>query len=462
MRKRKVLVVDDEKLIRWSVGQRLLAWGFEATEAENAATAIGFLSHESPDLVLLDMRLPDGSGMDVLKEVKSTNPALPVIMITAHGVLEEAVEAMRAGAYHFLTKPINFEELKVTMQNALEMESLKQEIDLYKEREKRQFDPSTIVAESAAMRRVLEVTAKIARSEASLVLLTGESGSGKDLVAHAIHDMSRRCQRPFLAINCSAIPETLLESELFGHEKGAFTDARAQKRGLLEIADGGTVFLDEVGDLSLGLQAKFLRFLEERTFKRVGGLTDIEVDVRIVAATNVNLEAASRDGKFRRDLYFRLSIMPIQMPSLRERPEDIEPLARRFVQVFNEKFKKSVKGVSPRALERFLSYDWPGNVRELRNAVERAMILEDGDVLDISAFPMEATAASPSYACVAGMETPGAPGSGLDEVEKCVIEKALAAAHGNQSRAARILKVSRDRLRYKMKKYGLGGGRDGD
>ena len=308
MPKKKILIIDDERLIRWSLAQKMMGWGYQVVEAESGAAGLRSLTDESPDLLLLDMKLPDAKGTDVLEDLRKNWPELPVIMITAFGVIEDVVTAMRRGAYDFITKPIDDAKLRSTVVHALEAAALKKKIATYREIERTKSTNVPIVGQTPVMRQLLEVVKKLAESEASIILLQGESGTGKDLFAQTLHLWSRRSEAPFLAINCSAIPASLLESELFGYEKGAFTDAKQQKRGLVELADEGTLFLDEISSLDLSLQAKLLRFLETRTFKRVGGLRDIEVDLRVVAATNQDLEVLSRQEKFRTDLFYRLNV----------------------------------------------------------------------------------------------------------------------------------------------------------
>ncbi len=452
MTKKKILIVDDEKLIRWSLRQRLSEWGLEVAEAENARDALRIAQEELPDMVMLDMRLPDASGLDVLEELKKTWPELPIVMITAYGVIDDAVAAMRKGAYDFITKPIDYAKLSSAVKNALESASLKKEIAYYKEREEKEFALSQIVAVSLEMKSVLEMVKKIAASEVSIVLLQGESGTGKDVLAHAIHGLSRRKEFPFLAVNCSAIPENLLESELFGFEKGAFTDAKQQKKGLVETAEGGTVFFDEISTLGLHLQAKLLRFLETQSFKRVGGLKDIEVDLRVLAATNQDLEGLMREGKFRSDLFYRLNVCPISLPPLRKRREDILPLVNHFIGHFNIKFRKNISRLSPEAEKALILHDWPGNVRELRNAVERAMIFEEGPVIQHKHLPIPLGKASEPAARPIGGEVHDKILS-LPETEKTLILRALKESGRNQSRAARLLDISRDTLRYKIKKF---------
>ena len=453
MRKKKVLVVDDEKLIRWSLREKLSEWNLEVMEAEDGKSALRLAEEDTPDLVMLDVKLPDKKGTDVLKEFKKRRPELPVIMITAFGVIDDAVTAMRRGAYDFITKPVDYTKLQSTIKNALETASLKKEIAFYKEKEKNKFDPSQIVASSEKMQQVLKMVKKIAESEASIILLQGESGTGKDILAQAIHHLSRRNQAPYLAINCSAIPENLLESELFGYEKGAFTDAKQQKKGLVELADGGTLFLDEISTLNTNLQAKLLRFLETHTFKRVGGLKDIDVDIRVIAATNQDLEEASLEGKFRKDLFYRLNVCPVYIPPLRERREDITVLAEHFISQYNLKFRKDIKGLQKDAQKLFLEYDWPGNVRELKNALERAMIFEDDSFISTQYLPIRLNGVS-SFPKRSFEETSGKDLS-LPGMEKKLLVKALNQANGNKTKAARLLNITRDTLRYKIKKLNI-------
>lgn len=454
MRKRKVLIVDDEKLLRWSLSQKIQEWDFDVAEAENGEKALLSAEEEAPDLVMLDVKLPDWKGTDLLKELKKKNPDVPVIMMTAYGVIDDAVIAMRRGAYDFITKPIDNSKLKNTIKNALETASLKKEIAFYRERDKKQFDPSQIVARSTTMKHVYAMVKKIAESEASIILLQGESGTGKDLLSQTIHHLSRRHQSAYLAINCSAIPENLLESELFGYEKGAFTDAKQRKKGLVELAEDGTLFLDEISTLSLHLQAKLLRFLETQTFKRVGGLKDIEVDIRVIAATNQELEIACEEEKFRKDLYYRLNVCPVFIPPLRERKSDIIPLTQQFISHYNSKFRKDITGLAPEVEKLFVEYDWPGNVRELKNAVERAMIFEEESLITTKNLPIQLSK-SPIKSSGQIPDKFSKSGLSLEEMEMELLKEALKKAKGNQSQAAKLLKITRDTLRYKLKKYDL-------
>ena len=451
MPKKKILIIDDERLVRWSLAQKMTGWGYEVIEAESGAAGLRMLAVESPDLLLLDMKLPDAKGTDVLEDLRKNWPELPVIMITAFGVIEDVVTAMRRGAYDFITKPIDDAKLHGTVVHALEAAALKKKIAAYREIERTKHTSGQIVGETPVMRQLLDVLKKLAESEASIILLQGESGTGKDLFAQTLHLWSRRSEAPFLAINCSAIPATLLESELFGYEKGAFTDAKQQKRGLVELADEGTLFLDEISSLDPPLQAKLLRFLETRSFKRVGGLREIEVDLRVVAATNQDLEALSRQEKFRKDLFYRLNVCPVHLPTLAERKDDILPLARLFIAQYNRKFSKAIQGLEPAAEEMFLRYGWPGNVRELKNAIERAMIFEDGPFISPRYVPIRLD--SPPADAHADAPGPSFPeGLSLPEAEKEMLIHALERARGNKSLAARMLGISRDTLRYRLSK----------
>jgi two-component system response regulator AtoC len=454
MSRKRVLIIDDEKLIRWSLIQNLSEWNLETLEAETCDAGRQILERESPDLVILDINLPDQKGTDFLEEIKGQWPEIPVIMITAFGSIDDAVIAMRRGAYDFITKPINDLKLQNAVNNAMETASLKKEVAYYKEKEQKQFDPSSIVAESETMKKILEISQIVAQSETTIVLLQGESGTGKDLLAQAIHYLSRRNAASYQAINCSAIPENLLESELFGYEKGAFTDAKQQKKGLIELAHKGTLLLDEISTMSLPLQAKLLRFLETQTFKRVGGLKDIEVDIRVIAATNQDLETAIQEEKFRHDLYYRLNVCPIYIPPLRERKTDILPLANFFVRQENIRFRKNIKGFDKEAQKLFLDYDWPGNVRELKNAIERAMIFEKGPYITAKHLPFQSDKKQSLYTAPPKKQTLGGTMT-LADAEKELLIRALNKAHGNKSKAAKTLGITRDAMRYKIKKWNI-------
>jgi len=456
-----ILVVDDEHLIRWSLEQQLRREGYTVVLAETGAEALQKAQAESPDLVLLDVRLPDADGLEILERLRVTNPEAPVIMITAHGGVESAVRAMKLGANDYVIKPFDMEELKLTVKKALETKTLRRDVARFQAEASHGAKREDIVGISRVIRDLKGLIQRIAESDATTVLLEGESGTGKDLVARVIHFESARARAPFLAVTCVALPEHLLESELFGHEKGAFTDAKFLKKGLFEQADGGTVYLDEIGDMKQGLQAKLLRLIEEKTFRRVGAVRDLRVDARIIAATNRDLAAAIQAGDFRKDLYYRLKVFPIHLPPLREHPEDILPLALCFLSRFNREMRREILDIHPDAQACLQRYPWPGNVRELRNVLERAMILASGDVLKLEHLPPEIgtgqakpLSALPAPSKTAALTLP-VDGLRLEEVEQNLVSQALQATEGNQVRAARMLGISRDALRTRMRRFGF-------
>lgn len=456
MKKAKILVVDDEELIRWSLDQSLTEEGYEVIKAESGEEALEKVKVESPDLVFLDLQLPGITGMEALQKMKEINPHVIVIIITALGVVEMVVKAMKLGAYNYISKPFNLDELSIMVEKALETGKLKKEVETLRAVQSEQFSPVNIIGSDSKVKEVMAMIDKVAKSETTTVLITGESGTGKELVAKSIHQSSTRSNQPFMAINCAALPETLLESELMGHEKGAFTDAKIMKKGLFEEADGGTLFLDEIGEMAIGMQAKILRVLEEKTLRRIGGTKDITVDVRIISATNKELLKSIEDGTFRSDLYYRLQVIPIHLPPLRERKGDIMKLAKHFIDQFNVEFHKNVKAVSNMA-EKFLKeYSWPGNIRELKNVMERAIILEDEETLLVEHLPLEIVAmgASKPINTDANFQLP-AQGISLESVEQEFIRQALEQTKGNQSKAAKKLGLGIDAFRYRMKKFGL-------
>ena len=467
----KIMIVDDERLVRWSLRQKCEEWGYRVVEADSGIPGLKLAEKESPDLVLLDVRMPDLTGIEVLDQLKKNGDARAVIMITADPQLDDVKAALKLGAYDFVGKPVDFDELHVTIKNALEATNLRTEVQTLRGEIRRGAGYDSVVSVSSKMTELMNFVRKVASSEATTILIQGESGTGKDLIAKAIHYESSRQGKPFVAINCSAIPETLMEAELFGHEKGAFTDAKQMKKGLFEAADGGTLFLDEIGELSPLLQAKLLRVLEDQVIRRVGGIRDMQVDVRVIAASNRDLEKAVREGQFRQDLYYRLAIIAIFIPPLRERKEDILPLVDFFIERYNRRFKKSIRGITDDTRRLIFTHNWPGNVRELKNTIERGMILEDepflrpeylpfsvgesgGRTLFERTAPAEAGQPLPNGRMLPRLYIPEG-GTSLEEVEHAMVELAMRQAHGNQTHAAKLLDISRDALRYKLKKFGL-------
>jgi two-component system, NtrC family, response regulator AtoC len=472
----KIMIVDDERLVRWSVRQKCEEWGYLVVEADAGEPALRLAQRESPDLVLLDVRMPDLTGIEVLDQLKKNGDARAVIMITADPQLDDVKAAIKLGAYDFVGKPIDFDELHVAIKNALETTSLRNEVQALRGEVRRTVGYDSVVSVSPKMTELMNFVKKVAASAATTILIQGESGTGKDLIAKAIHYESTRHEKPFVAINCSAIPETLMEAELFGHEKGAFTDAKQMKKGLFEAADGGTLFLDEIGELSPLLQAKLLRVLEDQVVRRVGGLRDIQVDVRVIAASNRDLEKAVRESTFRQDLYYRLAIIAIFIPPLRDRKEDILPLVEFFIDRYNRRFRKSIRGITDQTRSLILNHNWPGNVRELRNTIERGMILEEepflrpvylpfsvgesgGRTLFERTSPADGGRTLPNGRALPRLYIPEG-GTSLEEVEHTMVELAMNQCNGNQTNAAKLLDISRDALRYKLKKFGLVRGDD--
>jgi DNA-binding NtrC family response regulator len=462
-----VLIVDDQPTIRKSLRHLLERKGYRACEADSGATAIQTAQAEEPEVILLDLRLPDGDGLEILERLQGVCPEAAVILLTGHGNVEVAVTAIKKGAEDFLEKdPSSLEVTELRVERALEMLKLRRENRYYRYQAHGRA-PGQISGDSPAIREIHAMVDLLAKAPQTTVLVQGESGSGKELVARAIHYRSARADKPFLEINCAGLSEHLLESELFGHERGAFTDAKALKRGLLEIADGGTLFLDEIGDMPLAIQPKFLRVLENRTFRRVGGTRDISVDVRVITASNKDLSKLVEKQTFREDLYYRLKVMPFTVPPLRERGNDILVLADLFVQEFNGMLKKHIRGYSLEAQQVLMAYSWPGNVRELRNVTERGMILCQGETIPISCLPAELQQLAGTMPAPPPVLAAGAPGQAqevgqplgvigtLEEMEQRYIREVLASASGNRSQAARVLGISRSTLQDKIRRYGL-------
>jgi DNA-binding NtrC family response regulator len=453
MSKPRVLIIEDEKLIRWSLRQRLVDEGYAVDEAETGREGLAKLADRTFDVVTLDYKLPDITGLQVLQEIQPRDGELVVVMITAYSNVEDAVEAMRLGAFDYVSKPFKMEELMLTIERGLERTRLKRQVRDLRAQMQAKFGIEGIIGACPAMQELSQIIRDIASSGASTIFIHGESGTGKDLVAKTIHYNSDRADHPFVNITCTAMAETLLESELFGHERGAFTDAKALKKGLLEVADGGTVFLDEVGDMPPILQAKLLRFLEEKAFRRVGGISDLEVDVRIIAATNRDIDKLVEQDKFREDLYYRLNIIPIRLPPLRERGEDLRMLTQHFIAMYASEFRKPITNITEQAQTKLAAYSWPGNIRELRNAIERAILLCKREVIDADDLVLGRIRDRAGDA-IQGLQLPG-NGVDLDQVEEQLVRQALQRTGGNQTRAAKLLTLSRDQLRYRMQKYGL-------
>ena len=448
-----IVVVDDEDLIRTWLGEKLRSAGYTVETASTGAEGRRLVTTAAPALVLLDLRLPDGNGIQLLEEYRDIDRDLIVIIVTAYGEIDTAVEAVKSGAYDFVEKPVEFDSLLLTIEKALETRRLRRQVTALREQHRWRFANIDLVGRSGEMQSIVKMVEKVAGAESAAVLLTGESGTGKDLVARAIHAHSPRADQPFLEINCSALPENLVESELFGHERGAYTDARSRKRGLAELADGGTLFLDEVGDMPAATQAKVLRFLEDSRFRRVGGTTDIQVDVRVIAATNHDLDKMVEAGTFRSDLFFRLKVVPIHIPPLRERRDDIAPLALFFIEQLSQDLKREPATLTEPALRLLEGYAWPGNVRELRNVLERVLILEEVGEIRAEDIPVEMRA--PFTATSLGVRLCELPPEGLrmEDVERDLMRQALLRTSGNVTRAADLLGLSRDTLRYRLDKY---------
>ncbi len=448
-----IVVVDDEELIRTWLGEKLRSAGYSVETASTGAEGRHLVTNAAPALVLLDLRLPDGNGIKFLQEYRGIDRDLVVIIVTAYGEIDTAVEAVKSGAYDFVEKPVEFDSLLLTIEKALETRRLRRQVAALQEQHRWRFANIDLVGRSGAMQSIVKMVERVAGAESAAVLLTGESGTGKDLVARAIHAHSARADQPFLEINCSALPENLVESELFGHERGAFTDARSRKQGLAELADGGTLFLDEVGDMPASTQAKVLRFLEDSRFKRVGGTTDIRVDARVIAATNHDLDKMVETGAFRSDLFFRLKVVPIHIPPLRERRDDIAPLASFFIEQLSRDLKREPATLTESALRLLEGYAWPGNVRELRNVLERVLILEEIGEIRAEDIPVEMRAPlaiSTSGACLCELPPEGLR---MEDVERDLMRQALLRTSGNVTRAADLLGLSRDTLRYRLDKY---------
>lgn len=454
----RVLIVEDEDLIRWSLRQKFESRGYQVDEAATGTAALEAMEGAAFDLIMLDYKLPDMTGLEVLRHYREHQGDGVVLMMTAFSSIDSAVEAIKLGAFDYVPKPFQMDELLFTIDKALETTRLRREVRELRRQIEGEYGTATIIGQHPSIRSMMETVQQVAQSGASTVFLRGETGTGKDLVARVVHHSGDRAARPFINITCTALSETLLESELFGHERGAFTDAKLQKKGLLELADGGTVFLDEIGDMAPTLQAKLLRFLEERQFRRVGGTKEISVDVRVIAATNREIEKLIGEGKFREDLFYRLNVVTIDLPPLRARGDDVILLARHFVERFAREFKRQIDGLDEAAEAKLRSYAWPGNVRELRNSIERAVLLCRGRT--IGADGLVLGAGGPDRNWTWDVHAFRLPPEGFDlaklgELELQLLRQAMERANNNQVHAAQLLNVSRDRLRYRLQKHGL-------
>ena len=465
MKNLKILVIDDEQLIRWSLEKQYNSKGHHVITAETGEEGIALFQQHSPDVVFVDNRLPQMQGLEVISKIKSFDEEAIIVFMTAFGSIETAVKAIKLGASEYINKPFSFKEIDLVIEEISQKIKLNKELQLLRRQNKNAITFDQIIGQSPSIKHVIHLAKKIAGTDATTILLLGESGTGKDLFARAIHNASSRKDKPFVTINCSSLPETLLESELFGHEQGAFTDAKKMKKGFFEIAEGGTVFLDEIGEINLSTQVKLLSIIENKVVRRLGGTTDIPVEIRIIAATNKDLKKSVEEKSFRQDLYYRLKVFQITIPALRQHKEDIPVLAHYFLDHYNAQFRKTIKAIEKHAVKMLSSYDWPGNTRELRNVIERAVILENDVVLHVENLPVEITETIEESEinisnrmndnAMSDITKNARPDTSLYDMEKQAIILALQKANYNQTRASRILGITRDTLRYKMKKYSL-------
>lgn len=445
----KILIIDDEEHMCWALERAMRQEGYQAISTTRGSKGLELIKEHAPTLVILDLKMPEMDGLEVLKKIRELNPRLPVVMLTAHGSIETAIEAMKLGASDYLTKPFDLDELKLVIKQNLQVSQLASEVDFLRSELQKKY--SQLIGQSPAMQEVLKLIDRVAQSNAT-VLITGESGTGKEVAAVTIHQHSPRRDGPFVPVNCAAIPDNLLESELFGHEKGAFTGALQRKPGRFELAHNGTLFLDEIAEMPLNMQAKLLRVLQEKAFERVGGTETLKVDVRVIAATNRNLKEAMEKGQFREDLYYRLNVIQINMPALRDRKEDIPLLANHFLNKFAPGGK--INRISPAAMQLLTRYHWPGNIRELQNVIERAVIICQGQEISPADLPKELLITSEQAARQNLITIPDG-GISLEELEKELIIKALEKSGGNQTRAAQLLGITRSALLYRSQKHGI-------
>jgi DNA-binding NtrC family response regulator len=454
--KPSLLIVDDDEIMRETLSDVLRKRGYDIISVGSGNGALSMIKKNLIDLILLDMKLPDVDGLEVLKKIKEFDTEILVIMMTAYSDVQTAVSSMKSGAYDYINKPFELEELRLLIEKGLETKSLINEVRRLRRQHKEKYQNNHIYGVSPQIHYVRELIGMISKTHKTSVLIQGESGTGKELAANAIHYNSHRSDKPMMKINCSAIPDTLLESELFGYEKGAFTDAKNTKKGLFELADGGTVFLDEIGDMNPFLQSKILRVLENQTFMRVGGEREIRVDVRIIAATNKDLEFLVKEGFFRKDLYYRLKVIVVEMPPLRDRVEDILMLSNLFIEESNKEYNKNIKGVSDEGKKMMIQYSWPGNVRELKNVIERAMILTDQEYITPKHLPFEMKQVERLTHAETGHELMEiANDMSLENMEKMHLSKVLKKLEWNKSKASKLLGISRATLRAKIKRYSI-------
>jgi|Deesub1362A_J573_1020465.scaffolds.fasta_scaffold02248_8 DNA-binding NtrC family response regulator len=453
--KGKILVIDDEELIRTSTQQYLEKEGYRVFTAGTGREGLEvFKAEENIDLVLLDLRLPDASGMEILKTLRQMDSEVYIVVITAYGDVETVVSSMKLGAYDFVEKPFELDKIAIIIRKAMEAHDLKKEATFLREEKHEKYNFNNIVGTSKATKEMIKLAKRLAENDVNIIFIQGESGTGKTMIARTIHYQSPRASKPFVEVTCTALPETLIESELFGHEKGAFTDAKATKKGLFELADGGTIYLDEIGDITPQTQAKLLRVIEEKSFMRIGGVKEKHVDVRIIATTNRDIEKDVKEGRFRSDLYYRLNLVPFKIPPLRERREDIIPIAMHFIGKLRIEYRKDIIALSKEAEELLVDYDWPGNVRELRNVIERVFILTNERIIRPEHIILKSGTEGRDKAKGFELYLPE-DGIPLEEVEKNLIQQALKRTNNNQTKAAQLLGLTRDAFRYRMQKFGL-------
>lgn len=455
-----IYVIDDDNIIRTNLKDFLEQEGHDIRTFSTGEDALSRLNHDTPDIMLIDLRLPGIDGLELLEKVKKSSQMVEVVIITGHADISSAVKAIKLGARDYIKKPFDMDEISIIVQKAVSARKMDEHLAYLHKEEQTRLGFGEIIGTSEAIKKVFEFVRHVSESPKTTVLIRGETGTGKELVARAIHNNSERAKKPFIEVNCSAFQDTLLEAELFGHEAGAYTDAKEQKKGLVELSHEGSFFLDEIGDMSIGLQSKVLKVIEDQVFRRVGGTKIISVDTRIISATSRNLDQLVADEKFRQDLYYRLNVAMVELPPLRDRNEDIILLAEHFVGVYNAEFKRNIKGILPEVKEWFMKYSWPGNVREIKNVIERAVLFEKGEYISVDSINImdSSTAKSQSKESVSTefvISDIPERGISLKDVEKSLIQKALESTNGNQTKAAQLLGISRETIKYRMKKFNI-------